>query len=86
MPPACRQPAPARGRDRRCAATQCILYTKLCTRAAESDEPPRPQAPRKARLGPGAEGVTNAGGIFKSAAVAILRQERRLMTTGDITR
>jgi hypothetical protein len=41
---------------------------------------------RKARLGPGAEGVTNAGGIFKSAAVAILRQEKRLMTTGDITR
>jgi hypothetical protein len=60
-------------------------------RAADARAPVASQAQpqpgsRKARLGPGAEGVTNAGGIFKSAAVAILRQERRLMTTGDITR
>ncbi len=32
-------------------------------------------------------GVANTGGgIFKSAAVAVLRAERRLMSTGDITR
>lgn len=26
------------------------------------------------------------GGVFKSAAVAILRRERRLLTTGEITK
>jgi len=26
------------------------------------------------------------GGIFKSAAVAVLQLERKLMTTGDITK
>ncbi|KAK9829683.1 hypothetical protein WJX72_007316 [[Myrmecia] bisecta] len=30
--------------------------------------------------------ITGSGGIFKSAAVAVLRQEKRLMSTGDIAR
>jgi hypothetical protein len=30
--------------------------------------------------------VPGAGGIFKSAAVEVLRMERRLMTTGEITK
>jgi hypothetical protein len=30
--------------------------------------------------------LKGGGGIFKSAAVAVLRLERKLMTTGDITK
>eukprot|EP00798_Chlamydomonas_sp_ICE-L_P013473 gene13473-19333_t len=39
-----------------------------------------------ARLAGGAKPLTGGGGIFKSAAVAVLRMERRLMTTGEITK
>ncbi|GIL71918.1 hypothetical protein Vretimale_607 [Volvox reticuliferus] len=35
---------------------------------------------------PGTGPASGGGGIFKSAAVAVLRQHRKLMTTGDITR
>lgn len=41
---------------------------------------------RKTSLSGGAKPLAGGGGIFKSAAVAVLRQERKLMTTGDITR
>lgn len=40
----------------------------------------------RSTLGPGASAVHAAGGIFKSAAVEVLRAERRLMSTGEITR
>ena len=40
----------------------------------------------RSTLGPAASPVPAAGGIFKSAAVEVLRVERRLMSTGDITR
>ena len=40
----------------------------------------------KTTLGPGVAVLPGGGGIFKSAAVAVLRMERRLMTTGEITR
>ena len=30
--------------------------------------------------------MAGGGGIFKSAAVEVLRRERRLMTTGEITK
>ncbi|PNH07989.1 hypothetical protein TSOC_005511 [Tetrabaena socialis] len=39
----------------------------------------------KTTRAPGAS-ASGGGGIFKSAAVAVLRQHRKLMTTGDITR
>ncbi|KAI8469454.1 MAG: hypothetical protein J3K34DRAFT_522121 [Monoraphidium minutum] len=42
--------------------------------------------PARSTLGPAASGVPGAGGIFKSAAVDVLRAERRLMTTGEITK
>ncbi|GLC41229.1 hypothetical protein PLESTB_001524600 [Pleodorina starrii] len=38
------------------------------------------------KVRPGAAPPSGGGGIFKSAAVAVLRQHRKLMTTGDITR
>ena len=37
-------------------------------------------------LGGGLKPLTGGGGIFKSAAVAVLREERKLMTTGEITK
>lgn len=40
----------------------------------------------KKKLGAGVRPSQGGGGIFKSAAVAILRVERRLMTTGEITK
>lgn len=40
----------------------------------------------KTTLGQGVKMLRGGGGIFKSAAVAVLRQERRLTTTGDITK
>ncbi|KAK9864336.1 hypothetical protein WJX84_007017 [Apatococcus fuscideae] len=40
----------------------------------------------KTTLGGGLKPLASGGGIFKSAAVAVLRLERKLMTTGDITR
>lgn len=40
----------------------------------------------KTSLGAGVQPLSGGGGIFKSAAVAVLKQERKLMTTGDITR
>jgi hypothetical protein len=40
----------------------------------------------KTSLGAGVRPLQGGGGIFKSAAVAVLRLERRLMTTGDITK
>lgn len=45
-----------------------------------------PDEPRTA-LGGGVRQLPGGGGIFKSAAVAVLRQDPgRLMTTGEITR
>ena len=44
------------------------------------------QPDMKTTLGPGVAVLPGGGGIFKSAAVAVLRMERRLMTTGEITR
>lgn len=40
----------------------------------------------KTTLGAGVKQLPGGGGIFKSAAVAVLRLERKLMSTGDITR
>ena len=40
----------------------------------------------KTTLGHGVNMLKGGGGIFKSAAVAVLRVERKLMTTGDITK
>lgn len=40
----------------------------------------------KTSLGRGVRPLQGGGGIFKSAAVAVLREERRLMTTGEITK
>ena len=40
----------------------------------------------KTTLGKGVKQLPGGGGIFKSAAVAVLRLERKLMSTGDITR
>ncbi|EIE25548.1 hypothetical protein COCSUDRAFT_61750 [Coccomyxa subellipsoidea C-169] len=40
----------------------------------------------KTTLGQGVKMLKGGGGIFKSAAVAVLRLERKLMTTGDITK
>ena len=40
----------------------------------------------KTTLGQGVNMLKGGGGIFKSAAVAVLRVERRLMTTGEITK
>jgi hypothetical protein len=43
--------------------------------------------PVRSALGPGVSSQQPvAGGIFKSAAVEVLRAERRLMSTGDITK
>lgn len=44
------------------------------------------QADNKTTLGGGIAPLPGGGGIFKSAAVAVLRQERKLMSTGEITR
>ena len=40
----------------------------------------------KTTLGQGVNMLKGGGGIFKSAAAAVLRIERRLMTTGEITK
>lgn len=40
----------------------------------------------KTSLGAGIRPLQGGGGIFKTAAVAVLRMERRLMTTGEITK
>ncbi len=40
----------------------------------------------KTALGQGAKILKGGGGIFKSAAVTVLRQDRRLLTTAEITR
>ncbi|DBA68284.1 hypothetical protein WJX79_001596 [Trebouxia sp. C0005] len=40
----------------------------------------------KTKLAAGVKPLAGGGGIFKSAAVEVLRRERRLMTTGDITK
>ncbi|GFR40076.1 hypothetical protein Agub_g620 [Astrephomene gubernaculifera] len=55
--------------------------TKRGLRSRNAD---RSEDEKGARLGSGQ--ATGGGGIFKSAAVAVLRQHRKLMTTGDITR
>ncbi|KAG2448873.1 hypothetical protein HYH02_006222 [Chlamydomonas schloesseri] len=49
-------------------------------RSRPSDRSEDDKAPRASG------GAAGGGGIFKSAAVAVLRQHRKLMTTGDITR
>lgn len=41
---------------------------------------------KQAAMLPGASRALPAGGIFKTAAVEVLRRERRLMTTGEICR
>ena len=50
-----------------------------CDRQGSASDP-------KTTLGQGVKMLKGGGGIFKSAAVAVLRLERRLMTTGDITK
>mmetsp|Transcript_18543 Transcript_18543/g.51939 ORF Transcript_18543/g.51939 Transcript_18543/m.51939 type:complete len:662 (+) Transcript_18543:273-2258(+) len=45
-----------------------------------------PSSASKTTLGAGVKQLPGGGGIFKSAAVAVLRLERKLMSTGDITR
>ncbi|KIZ01804.1 hypothetical protein MNEG_6155, partial [Monoraphidium neglectum] len=55
----------------------------------DGEASPAPQAPAKAgrsTLGPAGTAVPGAGGIFKSAAIEVLRMDRRLMTTGEITK
>jgi hypothetical protein len=49
---------------------------------------PRGQQAKAGRstLGPAGTAVPGAGGIFKSAAIEVLRMDRRLMTTGEITK
>lgn len=44
------------------------------------------QGESKTKLAAGVKPLAGGGGIFKSAAVEVLRQERRLMTTGEITK
>lgn len=44
------------------------------------------QGENKTSLAAGVKPLAGGGGIFKSAAVEVLRRERRLMTTGDITK
>lgn len=44
------------------------------------------QVESKTKLAAGVKPLAGGGGIFKSAAVEVLRRERRLMTTGDITK
>ena len=40
----------------------------------------------KTTLGQGVKMLKGGGGIFKSAAVTVLRQDRRLLTTAEITK
>lgn len=40
----------------------------------------------KTALGQGVKMLKGGGGIFKSAAVTVLRQDRRLLTTAEITK
>ena len=40
----------------------------------------------KTALGQGVDMLKGGGGIFKSAAVTVLRQDRRLLTTAEITK
>ena len=40
----------------------------------------------KTALGKGVKMLKGGGGIFKSAAVMVLRQDRRLLTTAEITK
>ncbi|KAG1676555.1 hypothetical protein FOA52_000098 [Chlamydomonas sp. UWO 241] len=55
--------------------------------AGEGGDQPQPQPDdNRTRLGEGIQPLSGGGGIFKSAAVAVLRQERKLMTTGEITK
>ena len=44
------------------------------------------QGESKTSLAAGVKPLAGGGGIFKSAAVEVLRRERRLMTTGEITK
>ena len=44
------------------------------------------QGENKTSLAAGVKPLAGGGGIFKSAAVEVLRRERRLMTTGEITK
>lgn len=44
------------------------------------------QEARRTRMGAGGKPQSGGGGIFKTAAVGVLRLERRLMTTGEITK
>eukprot|EP00983_Pelagomonas_calceolata_P122706 1160934-Pelagomonas_calceolata.AAC.3 len=44
------------------------------------------QEATKTCLGGGVQPISGGGGIFKSAAVRVLQLERKLMTTGDITK
>ncbi|KAF5833881.1 HB1, ASXL, restriction endonuclease HTH domain-containing protein [Dunaliella salina] len=44
------------------------------------------QEANKTCLGGGMQPISGGGGIFKSAAVRVLQLERKLMTTGDITK
>ena len=40
----------------------------------------------KTALGQGVDMLKGGGGIFKSAAVTVLRQDRQLLTTAEITK
>ncbi|GAX82406.1 hypothetical protein CEUSTIGMA_g9834.t1 [Chlamydomonas eustigma] len=55
------------------------------TRGGRSGDRPE-QDEKRTCLGGGIKPLSGGGGIFKSAAVAVLRLERKLMTTGEITK
>jgi len=67
----------------------CLMHCWRCTPSPLSAfmmqvAPEEPNARVRTGLGHGVPAV--GGGIFKSAAVEVLRRERRLMTTGEITK
>jgi len=71
----------------RCSCTH-VATNPLHQHNLNNTPQPQPPAPKPSRstLGPAATSIPGAGGIFKSAAVEVLRMERRLMTTGEITK
>jgi hypothetical protein len=65
-----------------------------CARSPHTPRPPQqpplqpkpPPKPPRSTLGPAALPIAGGSGIFKSAAIQVLCEERRLMTTGEITK
>lgn len=63
----------------RAVTNSCLCLTDLKAKVCL-------QVESKTKLAAGVKPLVGGGGIFKSAAVEVLRRERRLMTTGDITK